>query len=85
MFDDFLKKEDNEDEDDEDEEEEEEDIVFHCCHCEVSIVRDSREHDDCTTTNDIDWFCGDCHDFCEEVEEEAGFIISNLIQTFKPK
>jgi hypothetical protein len=69
----------------EEEEEEEEDIVFHCSHCEVSIVQNSREHDDCITTNDIDWFCGDCHDFCEEVEEEAGFIISNLIQTFKPK
>lgn len=45
----------------------EEDIVFKCATCDVAIVRNSKEHDECWTVNGEDWICGDCpHDEDDE-------------------
>lgn len=38
-------------------------IVFWCTHCSKSIIRDSREHDECIIDKNDKWFCGDCHAF----------------------
>lgn len=35
-------------------------IAFTCAGCDVEIIKNSREHDECWTKNDKDWFCGDC-------------------------
>ena len=48
---------------DEKEEEDEEDIVFHCSRCDLAIVRNSREHDECATSDDKEWFCSPCMDW----------------------
>jgi len=64
-------------EEDDEEEEEEDDIVFHCCSCNVGIIRNSREHDECWTDIDDDeekWYCADCRlpsleDSSDEEEE----------------
>ena len=45
-------------------------VIFKCEHCFVCIKRDSREHDECVTTDGINWYCGDCHEYCPEEEEE---------------
>lgn len=42
------------------------DVVFSCTHCSKSIIRDSREHDDCIVNEYDLWFCGDCHQYAEE-------------------
>lgn len=39
-------------------------IAFKCAGCDVEIIKNSREHDECWTKNDKDWFCGDCA--CDE-------------------
>jgi hypothetical protein len=41
-------------------EEETEEIVFHCCSCDVAIIRNSPEHDECNTEDGETWYCGDC-------------------------
>ena len=40
--------------------ESDEDIVFCCARCNKAIIRNSKEHDECFTINDDDWYCGDC-------------------------
>jgi hypothetical protein len=42
------------------------DYVFDCTHCGIHIVRNSEEHDECTTKDGDNWFCEKCHKFCEE-------------------
>jgi hypothetical protein len=52
-----------------------EDIVFNCADCGTAIVRNSREHDDCWTEDDEDWYCGDCkcdHMPNDDEEDEDG-------------
>ncbi len=36
-------------------------IVFYCKGCDLAIVRDSREHDECITKDGVNWYCGDCY------------------------
>ena len=59
-------KGEGEEEEDEEEKEEHQNIVFHCVHCHKAIDRDSRDHDECITSNGEDWFCGDCFEFCDD-------------------
>ena len=39
---------------------EEDDRVFSCSNCELDIIRNSNEHDNCVTCDDKNWFCQDC-------------------------
>jgi hypothetical protein len=61
--------------------------IFMCCHCKKLLRQDSDEHYDCITDIDGDsnvtnWYCGDCHEFCnfgaddtiEEVSPEYSSI-----------
>jgi hypothetical protein len=50
--------------------EEETDIVFQCNHCNINMVRNSREHDNCLTTDGDHWYCEKCHIHCPNEEEE---------------
>jgi hypothetical protein len=49
---------------------EENDIVFNCASCNVGIVRDSCEHDECITADGDAWYCFKCSDKCPQDEDE---------------
>jgi len=39
-------------------------IVFCCAKCGIPVIQNSREHDECITSDGEEWFCGNCHEFC---------------------
>ena len=49
---------------------EEEEVVFSCAGCNIPIVRNSWEHDNCKTKDDEDWYCMDCEIPGESDEDE---------------
>jgi hypothetical protein len=54
-----------------DEEEEEDDIVFKCSRCDVAIIRDSEEHDNCRSNEEGDvWWCMHCTRKEDDEDEE---------------
>lgn len=72
-------EEEEEEEDEESEDEEEEYIIFNCARCDVGIVNNSRDHDNCITNDGKKWWCLECSsamryneekDKWEEEEEE---------------
>ena len=71
---------DDEDEDDEDEDDEDDvDIVFKCSRCDVAIIRNSEEHDNCRSNEDGDvWWCMYCNrkEDDEDEEDEDGDVDS---------
>ena len=56
MFENFEQEEEEEEE-----EEDDADIVFKCSRCDVAIIRDSEEHDNCRSNEEGDvWWCMHC-------------------------
>ena len=60
----------------------EDNIIFNCHNCEIPIIRDSEEHDECITKNDEDWFCADCHEFCEGMVENKSLYTVGFLEDF---
>ena len=46
-------------------------IIFKCSECFVPIIKDSRKHDECITTDGVNWVCGDC-----DVKKKAVFPVT---------
>jgi hypothetical protein len=46
------------------------DIIFRCETCDVAIIRNSKEHDECWTKNGDDWICGHCPHIDDDDEDD---------------
>jgi len=51
------------------EEEADEAVVFTCCRCNVDVIRNSEQHDNCHTRDGDEWWCSDCHADDDDDEE----------------
>ena len=87
-------RKDQEESDEEEDDEDDVDIVFKCSRCDVAIIRNSEEHDNCQSNEEGDvWWCMHCkrkeddeddeEDEEEEEEVKCGICEKKLEDTNK--